>query len=101
MWAFRLKAGGRVRKGSAVTNLQFVTLACAAVGAPSKVSTGLGSEGISFVVRHHLKPFGLRRQNAKVRFVFVDNLRSYRIRPLLLGVFSSGLVSVSGSDVAF
>jgi hypothetical protein len=100
MWAFRLKAGRRIRKGSAVTNLQFVTRACAAVGAPSKVSTGLGSEGISFVVRHHRKLFGLRRPNAKVRFVFADNLRSYRITPLHSGVFSSGHRAMVVFDLA-
>src|SRR5436190_21754540 len=90
MWAFRLKAGRRIRKGRAVTNLQFVTRARAEVVAPSKVSTGLRSEGISFIVRHHRKSFGLRRPNAKVRFVFADNLRSYRITPLHSGVLSSG-----------
>src|SRR6516225_6820967 len=101
MRAFRLKTGRRIGKGGAVINLQFVTCARAATGgSPGKVSAGLRGERISFVVRYHCKPSDLRRPNAKMRFVFADNFRSYRITPLHSGVFSSDHGAMVVCDLA-
>lgn len=100
MRTFWLKAGRRVRKNGAVINLQFVTRACAAMDDPGKVFAGLGDKRISVVVRHYRKLFGLRRPNAKMRFVFAYNFRSYRITPLHSGAFSSDHYAMVVYDLA-
>ena len=100
MRTFRLEAGRRVRKGSAVINLQFVMRTHAAIDGPGKVSAGFTGEGIRFVIRDHRKFFGPRRPNAKMRFVFADNFSSYRITPLHSGVFSSDHCAMVVRDLA-
>ena len=91
-------------KAFAVTNLQFVTRACAAVGAPRKISIRPRKVKVRLSFSRDsdttVKPFRLRRPNAKMRFVFADNLRSYRITPLHSGVFSSGHRAMVVFDLA-
>lgn len=79
---------------------EFVTRTRDAIGGPGKVSTGFGSEGIGFVVRHHGKLFGFRRPNAKMRFVVADNFCSYRVTPFHSGLFSSDLCAMVVRDLA-
>src|SRR5437764_11257241 len=100
MWTVGLKTGCRIRKDSAVINLKFVMRAGGARSGSGKVSTSFRGEGISFVVRHHRKLFHLWRPNAKMRFVCVNDLRSYRITPLHSDVFSSGLCAMVVRDLA-
>ena|SRR6185312_11865472 len=100
MWTFRLKAGCRIGKGSAIINLQFVMRPRAAMSGPGNVSAGFTGEGISLVVQYYRKLFRLRRPNAKMRFVFADNFRPYRVTSLHSGVFSSDHCAMVVCDLA-
>ena len=49
---------------------------------------------------YHFKRFRFWRPDAKMRFVFADDLRTYRVTALHTGVFSSQLSAMAVRDLA-
>src|SRR5437660_9409518 len=77
-----------------------VTRANAASDRPRKITVPLLCQGMKSALNASLRGklqydvqcVRLRRPNAKMRFVFADNLRTYGITPLHSAVFSSAVV---------
>src|SRR6266567_456657 len=61
----------------------------------SAVSVSVGGR-----LQYHFQHIRLRRPDAKMRFVFTDNFRTYGITPLHSGVFSSSIRAAVVRDFA-
>src|SRR6266513_823439 len=85
-----------------------VTHANATSDRPRKITVPLFRQGMKSALgaslrgrlQYDVQRVRLWRPNAKVRFVFADNLRTYRITPLHSGVFSSGHHAMVVFDLA-
>src|SRR5438128_2705727 len=100
MGAVRLKTRRRIGKCIAVVNLKFVARAGTAVNRVGKIAVALRGEGMGSFLQSNSKLVCFWGPDAKMRFVFADNFRTYRITPLHSGIFSSEIRAMVVRDFA-